>query len=782
MSVSNGQNANATNFNNAFVSRTQDSDTIGKVDLENTDPASGANIENVQRELNKLNSFLGSTENTAENSLPSWTSNDVGVSTDDVKDRADLLSAKFNSTTGHGHSGGPGDGAQISAADIVDVPLEGWFNQGANINATGGSHDVSTELTGKVPSTGATIMGVVVNAPYNKAILREAAGANAGTAFVTGTGEEVYGRVTESSGVWTLTFYYDNAGTETAYSFASAVDIRWFYQELYNSLENSPVYDPAAFVPSDAATADVVDASSTQRGLVTAGTQSFGGSKTFDNSVEILSDFIPQSVGISSIAVTDSAGKLIGQLLTQGQLLTANATGDPVALPVGADGQVLTADSAEVEGVKWAAIPNAASDISFTPAGNIAATEVQAAIEELDNEKANLALSNLSATAVNVDLVPGADLTQLLGNNSFTWAVARVGRYSPKNAEFFLTGDITTGSFVITGVADTSNVNGFQAIFGNGIPSGSFVVSTTVSTITFSNLENEPATATTGALPFTVTYMLINRTDDKLTTGVTGHAFIRSGNTVDGLSGDAFLRSGSATGTGSTGDCKIMPGAVNSGTQGRSILGGRYAKMPTRTSDPADFSAGGIYWDSTNNKFRQSDGMSWSDLAGSGGSGGGGGGGNIEFLADVNAPLAVVENGIKVWEFDNLLAQVLYSAYRVPQSYVAGTQINLNILFYSAASSGDVFFGTTSTLIRTGIDAITASANQHGSTNVTFNCTAGTVNEPNVVVCDLTDATGQINSIAVSPGDLIKFYLVRQSDAATQSAKVIQNSSEVIST
>ncbi len=53
MSVSNGQLANQTTFNNAFLSRTVNTSTIGKVDLLNTSgPNSGENVLNVQQHLN----------------------------------------------------------------------------------------------------------------------------------------------------------------------------------------------------------------------------------------------------------------------------------------------------------------------------------------------------------------------------------------------------------------------------------------------------------------------------------------------------------------------------------------------------------------------------------------------------------------------------------------------------------------------------------------------------------------------------------------------------------
>jgi hypothetical protein len=63
MSVVNGQIANQTTFNNAFMSRTSaTTSTVAAVALQNTaDPNSGAFVQNIQRAINKVFEGLGST-------------------------------------------------------------------------------------------------------------------------------------------------------------------------------------------------------------------------------------------------------------------------------------------------------------------------------------------------------------------------------------------------------------------------------------------------------------------------------------------------------------------------------------------------------------------------------------------------------------------------------------------------------------------------------------------------------------------------------------------------
>lgn len=92
MSVTNGQVANQATFNNAFMSRTSDTSTTGRIDLNNTVPASGASIANIQREFNAIANFLGKAVNVAITALPAWVSTVVGDPTDNIFERVEVLS------------------------------------------------------------------------------------------------------------------------------------------------------------------------------------------------------------------------------------------------------------------------------------------------------------------------------------------------------------------------------------------------------------------------------------------------------------------------------------------------------------------------------------------------------------------------------------------------------------------------------------------------------------------------------------------------------------------
>jgi hypothetical protein len=97
MSVFDGQSVNAAVTNAAYVSRTVDTSTTGKIDLNNADAASGTGVTNAQRSLNGQASFTGAAANGTYDQKPTWTNNNYGVSTDDLKTRVDSLDGALDS-------------------------------------------------------------------------------------------------------------------------------------------------------------------------------------------------------------------------------------------------------------------------------------------------------------------------------------------------------------------------------------------------------------------------------------------------------------------------------------------------------------------------------------------------------------------------------------------------------------------------------------------------------------------------------------------------------------
>lgn len=265
MGVSSGSPVSAGNTNSAFLDANADDSALGKIDFANTDPVSGSAVVNIQENVNSLNHFTGRASNVNKDALPAWSSNDAGAGTDNLYERADALTLKFNSSTGHKHTGGAGDAPPINSVDIASVVLRGSVIRGVDVTgAIGGSSNVSAQFSTSTPSNSQTVKGVVVNAPYNQVILRDLFGDK----IVDGSGNEVYARLTESTGTWTLTYFVNLSGTETAYSFGSATNLSWYYQQLFNPIYDAPVYSEYAVTPSENTTSDVVDASETQAGKV----------------------------------------------------------------------------------------------------------------------------------------------------------------------------------------------------------------------------------------------------------------------------------------------------------------------------------------------------------------------------------------------------------------------------------------------------------------------------------------------------------------------------------
>lgn len=255
MPVIDGQAVSAAITNPAFLDGQDDDVALGKIGFHNTDVISGYFVDNIQRAFNKAADTLGldtSGNATAEADTTNkdYASNTVISNGQNHKVAIGLLDGRFHGTTGHTHDGTDGEGAFVSAQNLSNVALKGFFIQQTSLaSVSGGSVVVTTEMTGKSPSTTSTTTGVVTVAPYNRVILRNDSGSSAADPFSDTSGNEVYGRITESGGAWTLTFYVLDGVTETAYSFPDPVDIRWWAQELYNPvLFSAPVYSELAYL------------------------------------------------------------------------------------------------------------------------------------------------------------------------------------------------------------------------------------------------------------------------------------------------------------------------------------------------------------------------------------------------------------------------------------------------------------------------------------------------------------------------------------------------------
>lgn len=278
----------------------------------------------------------------------------------------------------------------------------------------------------------------------------------------------------------------------------------------------------------------------------------------------------------------------------------------------------------------------------------------------------------------------------------------------------------------------------------------------------------------------------IDDSDNMLVPGTLAASNISGSNTGDqtiALTGDV-----TGTGTGSFAATIADDAVTNakSANMAESTIKGR--AVGAGTGDPTDLTptqataildaftgdsgAGGVKGlvpapasgDAAANKFLKADGT-WSAIAA-------GGGGALSWIERANSPAYDSANDLDNYIYGDGLTQYLYTQVRVPNSYVAGSQIRLRIPFYSSLNSGTVLMKTLATLIRSGVDPVTSTTNQRTSTNTAVTLGAGTVDEPQAVVCDLTDSSGQINSVAVSAGDIIKVRLTRDTSNDTAAGDV----------
>lgn len=196
------------------------------------------------------------------------------------------------------------------------------------------------------------------------------------------------------------------------------------------------------------------------------------------------------------------------------------------------------------------------------------------------------------------------------------------------------------------------------------------------------------------------------------------------------------------------------------------------AQLELLASDPGTSGTGMVYYNTATEQMRLKQSFGWISI------GDGGGGSSLMWIEDADAPLSAVESNNRVYLFQAGLTQSLYALIRVPSSYTAGKPISLRLGFYTPDTSGTVLIQTVSTLIRSGVDAVTTTANQRTSTNAAATVPAQS-QVPSAITLDLTDTAGKINSISVAPNDYIKVSLKRGTDTAVSDARVPVYGTEV---
>jgi hypothetical protein len=150
--------------------------------------------------------------------------------------------------------------------------------------------------------------------------------------------------------------------------------------------------------------------------------------------------------------------------------------------------------------------------------------------------------------------------------------------------------------------------------------------------------------------------------------------------------------------------------------------------------------------------------------------GAGGGGVSLNWKAGTQAPVDEFIDGLDLKSFDNSSTQEIFATLTVPQSYRAGKPIRLlGASFFANVGAGNVFFKAQATLIKLG-NTLGSYPNIHTSVNTEVTVPATPNQLAAVGVLDLTSSIGEVNSVAVAPGDRIRIRLFRDNAAETSSA------------
>lgn len=156
----------------------------------------------------------------------------------------------------------------------------------------------------------------------------------------------------------------------------------------------------------------------------------------------------------------------------------------------------------------------------------------------------------------------------------------------------------------------------------------------------------------------------------------------------------------------------------------------------------------------------------------------GGGGSGAQWQENPgDAPTSVEENGGLVYLFEAGSTSKLNLFLKVPEGYVSGRQITAKIGHYSPSASNTQLLKAISTLVRDGTDAFDSTTNQRTTTNTALTNTVA--KQLRMSTLDISDSSGQINGVAVTPGDMIKISLYRDTDTDTDDVRFVPSLTEV---
>jgi len=218
----------------------------------------------------------------------------------------------------------------------------------------------------------------------------------------------------------------------------------------------------------------------------------------------------------------------------------------------------------------------------------------------------------------------------------------------------------------------------------------------------------------------------------------------------------------------------VLGDDVTAEGSGATTLGklGLVVETFTDAAKPATGNAGRIIYNSTFNALNLDNGTAWVAV----GSGGGVGAFLSMYPKPGGGPIEGEAGNLAFWEFEDEAAETLVCLLKVPEGYQAGQQIKLAITVESdEAGSAELIMQSVTFLVRENTDSITSVTNSETDT-AAYSPASVVARE---LVLDLTDASGDINSIAVTAGDLLRIELSKPTDASTNNIRLFQSLVEV---
>ena len=321
---------------------------------------SGANLSNTANGTS-LTIESSSGNNTA---LPAATTSAWGVMTDEDKTKLDGVAASANNYTHPNHSGevtSTNDGATVIASNIVDednLKISNSPSDGKFLRYKDGTDELTWATPTDTNTTYSVQDGELSQNNFTNTLKTKLDGIEASATA-------------------------DQTNAEIRAAVEAATDSNVFTDDDHTKLNgiaasaNNYVHPTSAgnvHIPSGGSSGQFLKYDSAGTAVWAADndtTYSVGDGgltqNNFTNTLKTKLDGIEASADVTDSTNVNSAGAVMNSDLDgKGEILIGDGSGDPTALAVGTNNYVLTADSGEATGVKWAAAAGGGTDTTYS--------------------------------------------------------------------------------------------------------------------------------------------------------------------------------------------------------------------------------------------------------------------------------------------------------------------------------------------------------------------------------------------------------------------------------